>query len=226
MRITQINQQINTNRMNQNASANRSSNVNFGTKFEDLNKAFEIAKDPARFFDNPELKPNITGHPVLKRIVALAEDSNKRIVRLTLEGAQWPKGGTVEPKLRLIPSFENLPPKERAKYLRELEKRQKGKERVLRRVETDPVVDPLQVWGDDVPFDKIDIDNEKFGLFRFRKDNPKYNTVLQADEIRVLPLRVLKATPDIANWLLPKLAPDFLDETEALIIRNLAKEFK
>jgi hypothetical protein len=86
---------------------------------------------------------------VLKRLVLLARDFKNRIVRLTLEGVKWPQGGgTVEPKLRLIPSFENLPPQKRVKYLEELEKHQKGKERVLHRVKTDPIVDPLQVWGD------------------------------------------------------------------------------
>jgi hypothetical protein len=77
-----------------------------------------------------------------------------------------------------------------------------------------------------MPVDKIDIDNEPFGLFRFRKDYPEYNSILQGDNFGVLPIRILEATPDIADWLLPKLASKFLDETEALIIENLGKELK
>lgn len=230
MRITSINPQMNTNRMNQNASGNRTNitkgNVNFGTIFQDTHKAFEIAKNPARFFNDSSLKPNIKGHPVLERIVALAGDANNRIVRLSFDTVRFPqKGGTVEPRLRLIPSFENLPSKDRARYLKALEEHQKGKEGVTRNVETDPIVDPLGVWGD-VPSERIDIDNEPFGLFRFRGDNPKYNAILQADNLALLPLRVLKATPDIADWLLPKLAPEFLDENEQLIIRNLRKQLE
>jgi hypothetical protein len=55
MRILPINQQMNTSRMNQNAPVNKSSHVNFGTIFQDPNKAFEIAKNPAKFLIIPVL---------------------------------------------------------------------------------------------------------------------------------------------------------------------------
>lgn len=73
MRITAINPQMNTSRMNQNASASRSTNVNFGTKLEDF-------KDFLEPFIGKEIPSD---HPLIARLGELVKDGIDRILKFS-----------------------------------------------------------------------------------------------------------------------------------------------
>jgi len=131
MRISPLNQQMNINRMNQNASANRGNDVNFGTKLKGFNSLKELIP---------------TDHPLIARLGELSKDGKARVLKFNWGEAYrggskmtsydidsgayytWVETGCLDPHLNLTPSLDKMPIGKAKKYLKILQQWHKGPE--------------------------------------------------------------------------------------------------